>query len=970
MADSDIDQRESGEYCDEDITAFKPIPGDVIPSEVAPGDSTGESAIQEHNMPMVPISKEAKVEAYRHILQYLQARSLTWGGLIEYIADPNSNEASTRRAGFFDDPELVHRVLNYWVSWRNARPSRKIVHDWIMAYVRKQVVREGNKVTKEGILQSRKMVIDESFVLRFNLSNMYEKLRHLCPSMTMLAEAFSRTTRQDRKAKEYENDASKQRHQKRVGSAILTMLGERSQRNSYAKHIVGLYLYATGAQRQAISVLASLGVCSSYPTLAGTKTKLAEDVRASNAAANTSSQLDLSSAEVAGNRSQDQEFEGSDLDEEGEAEETSSEQETGSQCDSNIKAGDEHDDGRQEVQEATSADASRRVSTMLSSNAEDGLLKRLCEACRATTRHIASIRMLGLIYDNINMVFKVAEQRVTQKDTQQNGTCATVFPLYDAKPEDMKTADLLTAHEQAPLLSADDILHTSEEAALYRQCLIHTILRIIVSYGGEQFNKFRSEVARTLPVTDEQIPVHQTDIYPLPAMHIDESSITGNGEVLEAMFQELNQDMSQPEFGEHVRLIGGDQLSLSRVRSLFSHRIGHDHFNHSMANVASMLGLFHGQIHLVCGLILTHWGNSSLGARDPGSLSFHNIILGRKPIVLSSLPPYRTLRDLLFVSAYGRILHNVELIAGKSLAEVAESASFQDLEELAAQVLDRFASGKVVDQLRESNDESESDSEPPLSASDVHDGSTAEGEGKGRDMVFENAVLFLRDALIAREFTDAIKAGDSGRVVLSLKMLALVYRGTGRTKYAQETLFVIHNITHVWPKPLRHIILNNWLVNPTGRANSFVPIDLLQEHNNFWIKVMYAAQGSAASWEWLATISPCIMLLRSLATQMNDTLGSKQGTKHHSPNLDKDIQEIMKSLRMHEVYVYHKEGRPIEGKGGEVKDVIAEGVIRLGSALKEYNTTFERLRARRTVPPLIGPVPVVMARGTPAESLP
>ena len=30
------------------------------------------------------------------------------------------------------------------------------------------------------------------------------------------------------------------------------------------------------------------------------------------------------------------------------------------------------------------------------------------------------------------------------------------------------------------------------------------------------------------------------------------------------------------------------------------------------------------------------------------------------------------------------------------------------------------------------------------------------------DMVFENAVLFMRDALISREMTDAIKAGDSG----------------------------------------------------------------------------------------------------------------------------------------------------------------------------------------------------------------
>ena len=51
-----------------------------------------------------------------------------------------------------------------------------------------------------------------------------------------------------------------------------------------------------------------------------------------------------------------------------------------------------------------------------------------------------------------------------------------------------------------------------------------------------------------------------------------------------------------------------------------------------------------------------------------------------------------------------------------------------------------------------------------------------DGEG---DMVFENAILFMRDGLISREFTDAVKAGDSGRVVLVLKTWALSYRGNG-----------------------------------------------------------------------------------------------------------------------------------------------------------------------------------------------
>ena len=71
------------------------------------------------------------------------------------------------------------------------------------------------------------------------------------------------------------------------------------------------------------------------------------------------------------------------------------------------------------------------------------------------------------------------------------------------------------------------------------------------------------------------------------------------------------------------------------------------------------------------------------------------------------------------------------------------------------------------------------------------------------DMVFEKAVLFLRDALISREFSDVVKAGDSGRVVLVLKTWALSFRGNGRTKYAYEMLHLIHNLTSVWSPAIR-----------------------------------------------------------------------------------------------------------------------------------------------------------------------
>lgn len=117
----------------------------------------------------------------------------------------------------------------------------------------------------------------------------------------------------------------------------------------------------------------------------------------------------------------------------------------------------------------------------------------------------------------------------------------------------------------------------------------------------------------------------------------------------------------------------------------------------------------------------------------------------------------------------------------------------------------------------------------------------------------------MRDALLIRELTDAIKAGDSGRLEISLKTFTLSYRGGGRTKYAHEMLHIRHNLAHIWPKPLRYVLFPFFVIlvlrrihscygsvrlgrscltigSPT-RQDAYVPLDLLQEHMNFWIKV-------------------------------------------------------------------------------------------------------------------------------------
>ncbi|KAL1948717.1 hypothetical protein VTO73DRAFT_10523 [Trametes versicolor] len=215
----------------------------------------------------------------------------------------------------------------------------------------------------------------------------------------------------------------------------------------------------------------------------------------------------------------------------------------------------------------------------------------------------------------------------------------------------------------------------------------------------------------------------------------------------------------------------------------------------------------------------------------------------------------------------------------------------------------------------------------------------------------------MRDALVLREYTDAVKSGDSGRVVTVLKLWALSFRGSGRTKYAHEMLHLLHNLTHVWPAPLRKIVLQNWLVNPTGKPNAWVEVDLMQEHLNYWIKTIYKAHGSNASWEWLTMISPCVDILRQLVTRINMELGGRQGIKHTSPDLERDITQLMDSLADKGVYT-EDPGRHIETdtpkSGACVPNAVGLGWSQLAGPLADFNVQLQQLQKRCTMTPLVG----------------
>jgi hypothetical protein len=124
-------------------------------------------------------------------------------------------------------------------------------------------------------------------------------------------------------------------------------------------------------------------------------------------------------------------------------------------------------------------------------------------------------------------------------DSEENGTCATIWSLWHAEIKNMQVADLTKSLHNALPLSIDDILHNPIKTAILNKYLVHSICRMIVTHGADSFKKFQKDMKSNQLRINQLIEVHKTSHHPLPAWNIDQSTIVSNAEVAEVIFDEL-----------------------------------------------------------------------------------------------------------------------------------------------------------------------------------------------------------------------------------------------------------------------------------------------------------------------------------------------------------------------------------------------------------------------------------------------
>ncbi|KAJ3912762.1 hypothetical protein F5877DRAFT_53531 [Lentinula edodes] len=536
-------------------------------------------------------------------------------------------------------------------------------------------------------------------------------------------------------------------------------------------------------------------------------------------------------------------------------------------------------------------------------------VKELSRENIAIVQEVIQSFLCSLVWDNLNFAFHIDSQRLGSKDHFDSGTTVTVvvqhdpdtgLPAkhgtlsFDMKPPRTSTHQIISNQSLLLLPSPDDI-------KALELCEIWQLTQLALEHEPQLAHL--KDCFSPCP-TVEQIALHVTKQYPAPAMHEDESSLDGTIRVYLKILRDLGvSDNDIQKLG--LFFTDGDLLTDSLVDKVESGRrnSAETEILESLRAVIRRFGLFHAKMAGARMVINEHWGKPN--SPWPGSLWWeHTNLLRRKPISAGwqskKAAPWKPTHELIQISLAGHILDAFRLHCGNSnFNHWASQATLDDLNAVSKKVYANLFSSAGYEKQREMD-------QP--------------------DTVLMNNILYNRDALRYWLLVKSIKAGDIGRVVLVLRIWMLMMRTPKTMPRYANAIFETLGRLQQYPERLRKMFLHNWLVNLTGRANGFKEVDLLQEHTNFWIKMVYGAKGVNRNWEWLTMISVCIYSLREALRTVQKTFDIPiYGTQHTTPNMEKEVQLIAEKLKEEKIQEYVLD-RPANAEVELVRDLIGEGV--------------------------------------------
>jgi hypothetical protein len=460
-----------------------------------------------------------------------------------------------------------------------------------------------------------------------------------------------------------------------------------------------------------------------------------------------------------------------------------------------------------------------------------------------------------IVYDNINIANKHHHQRADKRDTFDNGTAATVI-LFSSDKDHAGTAPPVLFRPEKERLKPDAGLFFPNDFDLevFHQVSVSHVSKAIVRSLSE------GPAALTIPIVSiKKLDINKTKLFPLQTMRLDESTIAANLAVLERITQ-VGLQLSKNWFDNPKNtIVAGDQMTVSRLLTLKIHRIVDADPYDSLAWVHPTPQLFHLAMNL-CGTIFRNYFGCP---RFPGTLSSFIIILGRRRLNKEN-PEFHATDELLRI-----VFEAMVQLLCKSLQKIGISDELDTT--IFAETITKSFLGLPSPSLFGL----------PYTTANI------------------NALLFLRNVAVYIELSEAIKAGDIGRINHLLPIITLMMHGGGNTNYALELLRLLYGIRHLWTDEWTTRVLSSMLVNPKGVSDGWMATDMLQENHNYLIKSIFTSKGSNMTWEYLKdAISTNIRTFQAISRMFEREVGvGSNSAKHKKPSTALDISRVQEYLQ-------------------------------------------------------------------------
>ncbi|KAJ3505619.1 hypothetical protein NMY22_g17517 [Coprinellus aureogranulatus] len=540
-------------------------------------------------------------------------------------------------------------------------------------------------------------------------------------------------------------------------------------------------------------------------------------------------------------------------------------------------------------------------------------------------RSLASLIQNGqpkflLLFDNVNKMRRAWQQTMHHRDEMESGTAATLIELEDVPPDALQSKPLQDALKEkrrseltVEILAADiDWDHIEAVGAA-------TVLRVWIKHIPA-LRKFQNQVEELFTDHDglakHRLRLRKSKITPMRPTAINEATTAGTLEVLRNLI--VGQLRILPNWLDPwLILVCGDQLTVDRIRKSKRYMAKTDTAYDRQDWAVPMIQLWHLKWNWQKAIFRMNWspelGDGIYGVRYSVHAlrrdKFNHLKCDFYPghailedqfdaLVLDGL---RLLCEEKTKDVYPpntKLLEGVQCYFTKN--ENLANVTFATLLSMAQTIYTRYLAAAAADEAKQ-----------PTT------------EGQLPDQALANTANFMRTTFWYLELCAATAEGDIGR------LLRFSFWGAGSTNYGNEMLELACNFLYEFSEGLKTAIMNNYLVNPSGRLGHWFELDLLQEHFNFWLKRLFNAKSHSFDSRHL---SEAVGLNIGGFSLLRDTFPSIFGLRknkpaHTDPAKHTDINRLGEHYRTDNILI-HKSGRtqPYEvinefGKGYEILEL-------------------------------------------------